>query len=143
MKTFNTVMTIVIFSLSGCAADEAEIQAEFDSYVAARQSCEVDSDCGLVYPGCPLGCYVVVATDHAGVNKISNKPRIELIETALGSDTVDDHVGVNVLIFTTFEKSAFWEARAVFRFMGALDPFLNLVWASTLPLPGGKTRSTV
>lgn len=87
MKTFNTLITIGILSLLGCAADEDEIQAEFDSYVAARQSCEDDGDCALVYPGCPLGCYVVVATVH--VNDVKHKAEELIDDYERGGSTCD------------------------------------------------------
>jgi hypothetical protein len=50
---------------SGCGSrSEAELQAEFDAYVAARNACEQPLDCVLAEAGCPLGCVVAVHHDH-------------------------------------------------------------------------------
>ncbi len=57
--------TIVICSLVGCVPSEEEIQEEFDAFTASRRGCEQDTDCTVVSPGCPLGCYEVVAKEHA------------------------------------------------------------------------------
>lgn len=54
----------LVVGLGACRAEEA-LQQDFDAYVAARQSCLAAPDCTLVYPGCPLGCAVAVANEHA------------------------------------------------------------------------------
>ena len=69
--------TIVLFSLVGCVPSEEEIQAEFDAFTASRKSCEQAEDCTVVTPGCPLGCYAVVAKEHAAAVE---KKAHELIE---------------------------------------------------------------
>lgn len=48
--------------LVGCASEEA-IQEDWDAFVAEHQSCEVAEDCVVIYPGCPLGCFVAVSAD--------------------------------------------------------------------------------
>lgn len=45
--------------------EEREMREEFESFLADRRSCATAADCVAIYPGCPLGCYAVVATGHA------------------------------------------------------------------------------
>ena len=45
-----------------CARSEEDIQQEFDEVIAASNDCSDASECTLVYPGCPLGCFVAVNT---------------------------------------------------------------------------------
>ncbi len=63
--------------LLGCAPSEEEVQDEFAAFIASRRGCEQDTDCAVVYPGCPLGCYVAVAEEH--VEAVEKKAR-ELVE---------------------------------------------------------------
>jgi hypothetical protein len=53
---------------AGCSADAPtsdDITAKFNEVVAASLECKVDTDCTLVFPGCPLGRYVVVSREKA------------------------------------------------------------------------------
>lgn len=50
--------------LVACASEE-DVQAQWQEFLADHRACEVDEDCVLVYPGCPLGCYDTVAAEHA------------------------------------------------------------------------------
>ena len=54
----------VALAASGCAPSEQEILDAFDEHLAENGSCEVDADCGVVYPGCPLGCFRAVRADR-------------------------------------------------------------------------------
>ena len=65
------------FFTLACASSEAEIQAEFDAFVADRDGCEVDTDCAMATAGCPLGCFVYV--NQAKVAEVEAKAD-ELIE---------------------------------------------------------------
>jgi hypothetical protein len=51
-----------------CSAPSApsaeEVRREFDAYVAARNACSADSDCAIVFAGCPLVCYAAVAVRY-------------------------------------------------------------------------------
>ena len=60
-----------------CSPSEDEIREEFDAEVAASRACEQQSDCVVLSPGCPLGCWVVVST--AARERVARKAR-ELIE---------------------------------------------------------------
>jgi hypothetical protein len=39
---------------------EQEIKTEFDAFVASHNRCVADTDCVLVSPECPLGCFAAV-----------------------------------------------------------------------------------
>ena len=39
------------------------MDAEFDAFVRRHNHCNVEADCALVNPGCPLGCNVAVRSD--------------------------------------------------------------------------------
>jgi hypothetical protein len=47
-----------------CSVSEAEVQRQFDAYVAGANSCENEGECTTVFPGCPLGCFVAVRNDR-------------------------------------------------------------------------------
>jgi hypothetical protein len=51
--------------LAGCGPSAEEIQAEFEDHLAANDSCTADTDCTVISPGCPLGCFVAVRADRA------------------------------------------------------------------------------
>jgi hypothetical protein len=51
--------------LAACAPSEEEIQREFDDVVAGANACETADECVLVYPDCPLGCFVAVNAANA------------------------------------------------------------------------------
>lgn len=54
---------IAILAAAGCiSADRAGEQ--WDDWVDQHSSCEVDEDCALIYPGCPLGCADAVAAEY-------------------------------------------------------------------------------
>ena len=55
----------VIFAL-GCAdpAEEKDIHEQFREYVATANQCQAASECVLVVPGCPLGCFVAVRSER-------------------------------------------------------------------------------
>jgi hypothetical protein len=36
------------------------VQREFEAYVATVNTCTADSECTVIFPGCPLGCFVAV-----------------------------------------------------------------------------------
>lgn len=48
--------------LISCASEES-LQSDWDAFTAEHQTCEVDEDCILVYPGCPLPCVDVISSD--------------------------------------------------------------------------------
>jgi hypothetical protein len=68
---------LALLLLGGCAPSAEEIQEEFDAEVARSRACEQVSDCVVISPGCPLGCWVVVSA--AAQDRVSRKAR-ELIE---------------------------------------------------------------
>jgi hypothetical protein len=58
--TLTLFLAPVLFT--GClSADRAG--EKWDDWVADHSTCEVDDDCALVYPGCPLGCADAVSAD--------------------------------------------------------------------------------
>lgn len=48
-----------------CAPSEQEIRTEFEEFLSEHQACSEDSDCTLIYPGCPLGCSTPITADAA------------------------------------------------------------------------------
>lgn len=48
--------------LAGCASEQ-RVQQRWDEYVSEHNSCELASDCALVYPGCPLDCWSAVSVN--------------------------------------------------------------------------------
>jgi hypothetical protein len=60
-----------------CAPSAEEVQREYDAYVSARNACSVDSDCAIVFPSCPLGCYTAVAVQYQAA--VESKAR-ELVD---------------------------------------------------------------
>ena len=58
----------VVFIVS-CGASEESVEADWNAFLSQNQSCEADTDCVVVYPGCPLGCYAAVsASSEAAAN---------------------------------------------------------------------------
>ena len=53
--------SFILLVLMGCG--EEAVQRAWDEYVSDNNACEVDEDCGVVYPGCPLGCATAVRAD--------------------------------------------------------------------------------
>lgn len=49
----------------GCGPSEGQIRDEFRRYVHGANQCEEARECALVYPGCPLGCFVAMRSDRA------------------------------------------------------------------------------
>ena len=55
------LLIMLLSAATGCSPPSAEeVQAEFDGFVASRRACQRDEDCGLISPGCPLGCFTAV-----------------------------------------------------------------------------------
>jgi len=40
-----------------------DTQREWKSYLDGLPDCDVDADCAIIEPGCPLGCYASVPLD--------------------------------------------------------------------------------
>jgi hypothetical protein len=73
-----SLLALLLFACGSCAApSEEEVRAEFESFVAKHDACEDAADCTLIYPGCPLGCYVPINVES--VEKAEAKAK-ELIE---------------------------------------------------------------
>ena len=59
-------LALLLFVCGSCAApSEDEIRAEFDSFVGSHNACDDVSECTLIFPGCPLGCYVPINVESA------------------------------------------------------------------------------
>lgn len=56
---------LLFLAATACGPSAQEIQSQFQERVDQSQACETASDCSLIYPGCPLGCYVAVRADLA------------------------------------------------------------------------------
>lgn len=56
---------IALFPLAACAISAEKANQEFEVFLQEHQACELPGDCAVVYPGCPLGCYALVAAEHA------------------------------------------------------------------------------
>jgi hypothetical protein len=68
---------IATFLLSACAPSDEEVQAEFEAEVASSRACQTETDCTVISPGCPLGCWVVI--NASARTRLEQKAR-ELIE---------------------------------------------------------------
>ena len=61
------LLFLLILNLQACVLNsptEADIQAEFDHALIGTQHCVTDSDCKILYPGCPLGCAASVNGEY-------------------------------------------------------------------------------
>lgn len=71
---YSFLSILVSVTLISCGGDSApseeEIQTEFNLAVELAKDCTEDSECTLVYAGCPLGCDVAVSSSEA--ERISN-----------------------------------------------------------------------
>lgn len=65
MTAFWPLRAALVLLLAGCALpSEEEVKDEFEAYVRSANACEQASECVLVSPGCPLGCFVAVRADR-------------------------------------------------------------------------------
>jgi hypothetical protein len=56
---------LVVLGLLGLSClSEERASDRWDAWVADHSSCVEDSDCALVYPGCPLGCASAVKASY-------------------------------------------------------------------------------
>jgi hypothetical protein len=78
MKIPWLVLPVVAF-VAACGASEEDVQREFDEFVAERNRCSADTECVLVFPGCPLGCFVAV------------NAQFEAVVAAKAEDLIDDY----------------------------------------------------
>jgi hypothetical protein len=75
MRRFLALLLLVCGS---CAApSEEEVRAEFGSFVEKHNACADASECALIYPGCPLGCYVPINVESAEKAKAKAKELID------------------------------------------------------------------
>ena len=65
-----------------CQEKNAALRTEFEQAVSTRNSCEQSTDCAVLTPGCPFGCYVGVARAHASEVEV-------LAEKLVGSNAPD------------------------------------------------------
>lgn len=63
--------------VAACAPSEEDIKHDFDVEVQRSNGCTEASECVVVSPGCPLGCWVLVNAEHQA--RVEAKAR-ELIE---------------------------------------------------------------
>lgn len=61
-RTLLALLLLPALLALACATEES-IKEEWDAFVEANSRCQVNSDCALVYPGCPLGCLAAVRAD--------------------------------------------------------------------------------
>ncbi len=47
-------------TLSACGRSADDVSEEFEAAVAEANDCVSSSDCVLIFPGCPLGCFTAV-----------------------------------------------------------------------------------
>ena len=69
MATRAVLAFLIALPCLSCGDDEPpsedEIREDFARVVARSNSCSDVTECVLVYPGCPLGCYVAVNQSSA------------------------------------------------------------------------------
>jgi hypothetical protein len=58
------VLAIVSWLGTSCSPSEEAIQARFEAFVNTANQCTEASECTIVTPGCPLGCFVSVRADR-------------------------------------------------------------------------------
>jgi len=51
--------------LAGCVS-LVETQTQWQAYLDVLPACEIDEDCAIIEPGCPLGCYESVPAGFQG-----------------------------------------------------------------------------
>src|SRR5262245_52152600 len=65
-----------------CREKRAALGPEFDKAVSEKNSCKSSSECAVLTPGCPFGCYVGVRrADLAAV-----QARVQELSSTLGAD---------------------------------------------------------
>ena len=62
------------------------VQAQFDAFVQTANACETASECAIVRPGCPLGCFVAVRQDR--MEDVEAKARQLIAEFSLGGTRI-------------------------------------------------------
>lgn len=79
MSTFVRSIALLVIALGGvsCLRSVDDITQDFNEVVAASNACTEVSECVLVIPGCPLGCFVAV--NSAKKAEVEEKAR-ELVE---------------------------------------------------------------
>lgn len=60
-----TLLALLVSSGISCANEE-KVSQQWDDYVDEHNSCAAPSDCAVIYPGCPLGCWAAVSSDSVG-----------------------------------------------------------------------------
>ena len=58
-----------------------DLKADFDAFVEANNSCATDTDCALVSPGCPLGCYAAVSTTSVDATEAKAEDLVDQYES--------------------------------------------------------------
>ncbi len=58
------VCLLSLAGLLGCGRSEADVRAEFQTYVAGANSCKDALECAVATADCPLGCFVIVRADR-------------------------------------------------------------------------------
>ena len=54
-----------LFPLAACGIDAENANQQFEVFLQEHQACDAPEDCAVITPGCPLGCYAVVAAEYA------------------------------------------------------------------------------
>ena len=64
MKSLQSFALAALASLVfGCVSEEGA-ERRWSNFGGEHNGCETLDDCAVVYPGCPLGCWDAVATEH-------------------------------------------------------------------------------
>lgn len=74
-------LALLLFACGCAAPSEDEIRAEFATFVDEHNACDDVSECTLIYPGCPLGCYVPINVESAEDAKAKAKALIDDYES--------------------------------------------------------------
>lgn len=79
MSIFVRSIALLVIGLgcASCGRSEEDVQQEFTEFVAESNACQKASECVLVGPGCPLGCFVAVNSEKKA--EVEAKAR-ELVE---------------------------------------------------------------
>jgi hypothetical protein len=80
-RTFAGTAALLLVAAAGCAPGEEEIQQKWDDFVADHNACSAAADCTLIFPGCPLGCFVAVSADSKSEAELEASELIEAYES--------------------------------------------------------------
>ena len=72
----------LLLALAGCSPAREEVEKQFETFVNGANQCTAASECAVVTPGCPLGCFVAVRADRQAAVEAKARDLIAQYERA-------------------------------------------------------------